>query len=197
MEITATLIQELRTKTGLGIMKCKEALIETKGDIEGAIDYLRKRGLADAAKKAHRSTSEGIVGFYNHHSNKLGVIVEVLCETDFVAKTSDFQNLVKDVAMHIASANPTYLDHDSVPADVLEREQAIYKEQVAGLGKPEKVVEKIVEGKMAKFYSQFCLLDQPFIKQEDITIREYVNSFISKLGENIRIHRYYRIKLGE
>lgn len=197
MEITASMIADLRNRTGLGVMKCKEALTETKGDINAAVDYLRKKGLADAAKKAHRTTSEGLIGHYIHHSNKLGVLVEVLCETDFVAKTDDFQNLVKDVAMHIASANPLYLDPESVPADVLEKEKAIYREQVASMGKPEKVIEKIVEGKLSKFYSQFCLLDQPFIKQDDITIRELINTCISKLGENIKIARFMRLKLGE
>ena len=197
MEITAGMIQELRGRTGLGVMKCKEALIETKGDMTAAIDYLRKKGLADAEKKAHRTTSEGLVGSYIHHSNKLGVLVEVMCETDFVAKTKEFQEMTKDIAMHIASANPTYLDPESVPAEVIEKEKAIYREQVASMGKPEKVVEKIVEGKLTKFYSQFCLMDQPFVKQEDLTIRQLVNGLISKLGENIKIGRFYRLKLGE
>jgi elongation factor Ts len=197
MEITATMIQELRAKTGLGVMKCKEALTEAKGDIQTAIEYLRKRGLADAAKKSTRTTSEGVIGYYIHHSNKLGVLVEVLCETDFVAKTPDFQNVVRDVAMHIASANPLYLDKDAVPAEVLEKEREIYREQVASMGKPANVIEKIVEGKLAKFFSQFCLLDQAFIKQEDLTIRDLINSLISKLGENIKINRFHRMKLGE
>jgi elongation factor Ts len=197
MEITSTMIQELRSKTGLGIMKCKEALIETKGDIEAAIEYLRKKGLAEAAKKSSRSTSEGLLGYYIHHSGKLGVMVEVFCETDFVAKTADFQELIKNVAMHIASAAPFYLDKDHVPTEVLEKERAIYREQVAEMKKPEKIIEKIVEGKLDKFYSQFCLLDQPYVKQDDITIRDYLNGFIAKLGENIQIGRFVRMNLGE
>jgi elongation factor Ts len=197
MDITAAMIQELRSKTGLGVMKCKEALIETKGDINAAIDYLRKKGLADASKKASRITSEGVVGSYIHHSGKLGVLVEVMCETDFVAKTPEFQNLVKDIAMHIASANPTYLDQDAIPAEILENERVIYREQVAAMGKPANVVEKIVDGKLSKFYTQFCLLDQPFIKQEDVSIRDLINTCIAKLGENIKVNRFYRLKLGE
>jgi elongation factor Ts len=197
MEITAKLIQELRSKTGLGIMNCKKALIETDGDIEKAIEYLRKKGLADAAKKAHRSTSEGLVGHYIHHSGKLGVLVEVMCETDFVAKTDQFKTLVKDIAMHIASSNPQYLDRESIPAEVLEKERSIYREQVLAMGKPEKIVDKIVEGKLGKYFSQVCLLDQPFVKDDSMTVQQYVNSVISQLGENIRIGRFVRVSLGE
>ncbi|MBN1551474.1 translation elongation factor Ts [bacterium] len=197
MNITSSMVQELRAKTGLGIMKCKEALVETNGDIDAAVDYLRKKGLADAAKKAHRTTSEGILGHYVHHSDKLGVLVEVFCETDFVAKTDDFRAFVKDIAMHIASSNPSYLDRDSVPSDVLEKEKAIYREQVADLKKPEKIVEKIVDGKLNKFFSQVCLLEQPFVKQDDITVMEYTKSVIAKFGENVRIGRFVRMQLGE
>lgn len=197
MDITAALIADLREKTGLGIMKCKEALLATQGDIEKAIEYLRKKGLADASKKAHRATSEGVVGSYIHHSNKLAVLVEVMCETDFVAKTDDFQQLVRDVAMHIASANPAYLDPESVPVDVLEKERAIYTEQVAALGKPQNIVEKIVDGKVSKFYTQFCLLKQQFVKDEEKTVEEVIKAVIAKLGENIRIGRFVRMSLGE
>lgn len=197
MDITASLIADLREKTGLGIMKCKEALLATDGDIEKAIEYLRKKGLADASKKAHRATSEGVVGSYIHHSNKLAVLVEVMCETDFVAKTDEFQQLVKDVAMHIASANPTYLDPESVPTDVIEKERAIYSEQVAALGKPQNIVEKIVDGKISKFYTQFCLTKQPFVKEEEKSVEEIIKAVIAKLGENIKIGRFVRMSLGE
>ncbi len=196
MEITSTMIQELRSMTGLGIMKCKEALAQTNGDIKAAVEYLRKKGLAEATKKENRTTSQGVIGYYIHHSGKLGVLVEALCETDFVAKTDDFQEMVKNIAMHIASANPTYLDSESVPADILEQERVIYREQVAALGKPANIVEKIVDGKISKFYSSVCLMDQPYVKQDDITIRDYVKGFIAKLGENIKIGRFVRMSLG-
>ncbi len=197
MKITSKMVQDLRQKTGLGIMKCKEALIETDGDVNAAVDYLRKKGLADATKKAHRATSEGIVGNYIHHSNKLGVLVEVMCETDFVAKTDDFQNLAKDIAMHIASSNPLYVDKDNVPPEVIEKEKAIYREQIASMNKPEKIMEKIIEGKISKFYEQVCLLHQPFIKQDDVSVQEHIKNTIAKLGENIQVGRFVRLNLGE
>ena len=197
MQITTAMIQDLRSKTGLGIMKCKEALTHTKGDVDAAVDHLRKQGLADATKKAHRATSEGLVGSYIHHSGKLGVLVEIMCETDFVAKTEGFQDFAKDIAMHIASSNPNYLDRDSIPEDVLEKERGIYREQVAAMGKPENILEKIIEGKISKYYELVCLLDQKFIKQDDITVGDYLKNAISKFGENIRIGRFIRFNLGE
>ncbi|MGB3975386.1 MAG: translation elongation factor Ts [bacterium] len=198
MEITATLIQQLRTKTGLGIMKCKEALKATNGNIEEAIDYLRKKGLADASKKAHRATTEGRIGSYIHHSGKLGVLVEIQCETDFVAKTDEFEELIRDVAMHIASMNPRYVSSEDIPEDVLEREKDIYKGQVLEMGnKPANIVDKIVQGKLTKFYSLVCLLDQPFVKDDSMTIQELLKGKIAKLGENIVIKRFSRIALGE
>lgn len=198
MEITATLIQQLRSKTGLGIMKCKEALKATNGNIEEAIDYLRKKGLADASKKAHRATTEGRIGSYIHHSGKLGVLVEIQCETDFVAKTEEFEEFSRDVAMHIASMNPSYVSSEDIPEDVLEREKEIYKGQVLEMGnKPENIVDKIVQGKLTKFYSQVCLLEQAFVKDDKITVQELLKGKIAKLGENIVIKRFSRIALGE
>lgn len=198
MEITAAIIQELRNKTGLGIMKCKEALKISNGDLEGAIDYLRKKGLADASKKAHRATSEGRIGFYIHHSGKLGVMVEVQCETDFVAKTQDFDEFIRDVAMHIASMNPSYVSREDVPENVLAHEKEVYKGQVLEMGnKPANIIDKIVEGKLNKFYSQVCLLEQAFVKDDTMTIQDYLKGKIAKLGENIVIRRFSRLALGE
>ena len=198
MEITASMIQELRKKTGLGIMKCKKALKETDGDLNAAIEYLRKKGMADASKKAHRTTSEGRVGYYIHHSGKLGVLVEIQCETDFVAKTDDFAEITREVAMHIASIMPTYVDKEDVPEDVLEKEREIYRGQVAEMGnKPANIIEKIVEGKLGKFYSQVCLMEQPFVKDDSMTIRDYLNGKIAQLGENMVIKKFARIALGE
>lgn len=198
MEITAAIIQQLRNKTGLGIMKCKEALKISNGDLEGAIDYLRKKGLADASKKAHRATSEGRIGVYIHHSGKLGVMVEVQCETDFVAKTQDFDEFIRDVAMHIASMNPAYVSREDVPEDVLAREKEVYRGQVLEMGnKPANIIDKIVEGKLNKFYSQVCLLEQAFVKDDAITIQDYLKSKIAKLGENMVIRRFTRLALGE
>ena len=198
MEITAALIQQLRSKTGLGIMKCKEALKATDGNIEAAIDYLRKKGLADASKKAHRATTEGRIGYYIHHSGKLGVLVEIRCETDFVAKTDEFDEFIRDVSMHIASMNPRYVSIEDIPEDVLEREKDIYKGQVLEMGnKPANIVDKIVQGKLTKFYSQVCLLEQPFVKDDTVTIQELLKGKVAKLGENIVIKRFSRIALGE
>ncbi len=197
MQITSAMVQELRAKTGLGIMKCKNALVETNGDVTAAIEYLRKKGLADASKKAHRATSEGVMGYYIHHSGKLGVLVEVFCETDFVAKTDEFKAFARDIAMHIASANPMYLDRESIPADVLEKEKEIYREQVLAMGKPEKIVDKIVTGKLAKYFGQVCLLEQEFVKDTDKTVHDFVKEKITKFGENIKVGRFVRINLGE
>jgi len=198
MEITAAMIKELRAKTGLGIMKCKNALKETNGDINAAVEHLRKKGLADASKKAHRTTSEGRVGYYIHHSGKLGVLVEVQCETDFVAKTDDFNEITRDIAMHIASMNPIYVNPEDIPENILEKEKEIYRSQVAEMGnKPDHIIDKIVEGKLGKFYSQVCLMDQPFVKDDSMTVREYLKGKIAKLGENMLVKRFARISLGE
>ncbi|MFZ3123327.1 MAG: translation elongation factor Ts [Thermodesulfovibrionales bacterium] len=194
--ISADRVKELREKTGAGMMECKKALTESKGDFEKAIDCLRQKGLATAAKKASRSASEGLVSSYIH-MDKIGVLLEVNCETDFVAKTDDFKGLVKDVALHIAAANPSYLSHEDVPQDIIEREKDIYKAQVAN--KPPQVVEKIVEGKLDKFFSDTCLLEQAFVKdpEQKLKIKELVTEKIAKLGENIVIRRFVRFQLGE
>jgi elongation factor Ts len=195
MEITAAMVKKLRDLTGAGMMECKAALTEAKGDIEEAVTLLRKRGLAQAAKKAGRTTSEGVIGHYIHMGGKIGVLVEVDCESDFVARTDDFQSLVKEIAMHIAAANPTYVRREEIPSDVLEREREIYREQVKD--KPAQVVDKIVEGKLESFYEQFCLLDQFSIRDPKTRIRELVQGAIGKLGENITITRFVRMKVGE
>src|SRR5690242_7958481 len=195
MEITAAMVKKLRDQTGAGMMECKAALAEAKGDLEEANTLLRKRGLAQAAKKAGRSTSEGVIGHYIHMGGKIGVLVEVNCESDFVARTDDFQLLVKEIAMHIAAASPTYVKRDEVPADVLEREREIYREQVKD--KPAQVVDKIVEGKLESFYEQFCLLDQFSVRDPKTRIRDLIQAAIAKLGENISISRFIRMKVGE
>jgi elongation factor Ts len=195
MEITAAMVKKLRDQTGAGMMECKAALAEAKGDLEEANTLLRKRGLAQAAKKAGRSTSEGVIGHYIHMGGKIGVLVEVNCESDFVARTDDFQLLVKEIAMHIAAANPTYVRREDVPADVLQKERDIYREQVKD--KPAQVVDKIVEGKLESFYEQFCLMDQLSIRDPKTRIRDLVQAAIAKLGENISISRFIRMKVGE
>ena len=195
-EISATAVKDLREKTGAGMMECKKALADAGGDFEKAIDLLRQKGLASAAKKSARSASQGLIGSYIH-MDKIGVMVEINCETDFVARTDDFQGLLKDVAMHIAAANPTYLSREDVPQDVIDREKEIYKVQVTG--KPAQVVDKIVEGKLEKFYTDTCLLDQIFVKDPDgkKKIKELVTEKVAKLGENIVIRRFMRFQLGE
>lgn len=197
MSITASAIKELREQTGVGMMDCKKALTETDGDFDKALDVLRKKGLAMASKKASREASEGIVGSYIHMGGKLGVLVEVNCETDFVAKTDDFQNLVKDIAMHIAAANPSYVKKEDVPSEVIEKEKEIYSDQVKN--KPANVVEKIVEGKLEKFYAESCLLEQIFVKDPDgkMKIRDLIAEKIAKIGENIVLKRFVRFQLGE
>ncbi|UCG78300.1 MAG: translation elongation factor Ts [Nitrospirota bacterium] len=196
MSISATTVKELREKTGVGMMDCKKALTETGGDFEKAVDLLRQKGLASAAKRAGRTASEGAIGSYIH-MDKIGVMVEVNCETDFVARTDDFKDLVKDLGMHIAAANPTYLSREDIPQDVLEREKEIYRTQVEG--KPENVVEKIIEGKLEKFYADSCLVDQVFVKDPEgkMKIKDLIIEKISKLGENIIISRFVRFALGE
>jgi len=194
--ISAEMVKDLRDKTGVGMMECKKALTESNGDFEKAIDLLRQKGLATASKKAGRTASEGLIESYIH-MGKIGTMIEVNCETDFVARTDDFKQLVKDIAMHIAAATPIYLSREDVPRDVLEREKEIYKVQVAN--KPSQVVEKIIEGKLEKFYTDFCLLDQIFIKDTDqkMKIKDLITEKIAKLGENIMIKRYARFQLGE
>src|SRR5215208_3352596 len=195
MEINAAMVKKLRDLTGAGMMECKAALTEAGGDIEAATTILRKRGLAQATKKAGRSTNEGLIGSYIHMGGKIGVLVEVNCESDFVARTEDFQNLSREIAMHVAAANPQYVRREEVPADTLERERAIYRDQVKD--KPAQVIEKIVEGKLNSFYEQVCLLDQPSIRDPKVTIGQIIQQAIAKLGENISIARFVRFKLGE
>ena len=197
MEITAKLVNELRQRTGIGMMDCKKALQESKGDINEAITILRKKGYARAKDKMTREASEGIVGSYIHMNNKLGVLVEVNCESDFVARTEDFQQLVKDIAMHIAAADPKYLSSEDVPKDILEQEKEIIREQFKDSKKPPEIIEKIVTGKLGKFYSEVCLLDQPFIKDDKVSITKHIASYIAKLGENIKVQRFARFALGE
>ncbi|HXG54974.1 MAG TPA: translation elongation factor Ts [Vicinamibacterales bacterium] len=195
MAITADQVKKLRDLTGAGMMECKGALTEANGDIDAATTILRKRGLAQATKKAGRSTNEGVVGSYIHMGGKIGVLVEVNCESDFVARTDDFQNLAREIAMHIAAASPQYVRRDEVPAETLDRERAIYRDQVKD--KPAQVVDKIVDGKLNSFYEQICLLDQPSIRDPKLTIGQIVQAAIAKLGENISVARFVRLKLGE
>ncbi|GAB4253205.1 translation elongation factor Ts [Deferrisoma sp.] len=197
MAITAQAVKELRERTGAGMMDCKKALQETGGDMEKAIEFLRKKGLADAAKKAGRVAAEGLVHAYIHAGGRIGVLVEVNCETDFVARTEAFQQFVHDVAMHIAATNPRWLDQESVPADEVENERRILSEQAAESGKPPQVIEKMVEGRLKKFLKENCLLDQPFVKDPDVTVGELLKQKIAELGENIRIRRFVRFQLGE
>ncbi|MDA8078408.1 MAG: translation elongation factor Ts [Nitrospiraceae bacterium] len=192
--IAADSVRNLREKTGAGMMECKKALTESGGDFEKAVDILRQKGLATAAKKAGRTASQGLIGSYIH-MDKIGVLVEINCETDFVARTDDYKELVKDVAMHVAAASPQYLTREDVPQDVLEREKEIYRGQVTG--KPAQVVEKIVEGKLEKFYTDTCLLDQLFVKDPDKKIKDILTEKVAKLGENIVIRRFVRFQLGE
>lgn len=197
MEVSANMVKELREKTGAGMMDCKKALAESQGDFQKAIDYLRQKGLATAAKRAGKVAADGQIGSYVHAGGKIGVLVEVNCETDFVAKTEDFQAFVKDLAMHIAASNPLYIRREEVPSEVLDRERAIYRAQAQDAKKPEKVIEKIVEGKLEKFYSEACLLEQPFIKDQNLTIQDLLNGLIGKLGEKIEIRRFSRFQVGE
>jgi elongation factor Ts len=197
MEITAGLVKQLRDATGAGMMECKAALTEAKGNLEEATTILRKRGLAQATKKAGRSTNEGIIGHYIHMGGKIGVLVEVNCESDFVARTEDFQNLTREIAMHIAAANPLYVRREDVPADILERERSVYRGQMEGQNKPAAVLDKIIEGKLNSFYELVCLMDQPSIRDPKMTIGQVVQAAIAKMGENIAIPRFARFKVGE
>jgi elongation factor Ts len=197
LNITAAQVKELRDKTNAPMMDCKQALTESKGDVEAAIVWLRKKGVATAAKKATRTTSEGSVASYIHAGGKIGVLVEVNCESDFVARTDDFKNLVHDIAMHIAATDPRFIRKEDVTAEAFEKEKDIYRAQAAATGKPAQVVEKIVEGKMGKFYEEVCLYEQPFIKDQTITVAQLIASVIGKLGENISVKRYARFKVGD
>jgi elongation factor Ts len=196
MAIPAERVKELREKTGAGMMDCKKALSEVGGDIERAIDYLRQKGLSDAAKRTGRTASEGVIASYIHPGGKIGVLVEVNCESDFVARTEEFQTLVKDLGMHVAASNPLYLRREDVPEDVITREQNIYEAQAKEGGKPEKIVERIVQGKLEKFFQEICLLEQPFVKDPDLSVHQLVSSVVAKLGENIVVRRFQRYQLG-
>ena len=197
MEITMELIKDLRQRTGAGVVDCKVALQEGKGDLDKAIEYLRRKGLATAAKKSGRVTADGLVASYIHAGGKIGVLVEINCETDFVAKTEDFQTFVKNAAMQIAAANPQYVRRDEIPKEVLDKEREIYRAQAMESKKPEKVIDKIVEGKLEKFYSEVCLVEQTYIKDGDLTVKEVLDTLIGKIGENIQIRRFARFQLGE
>lgn len=196
MAIAAALVKELREKTGVGFMECKSALEEANGDVEAAIVILRKRGLASLAKKSGRETKDGLIGVYVHNG-KIGVMVELNCETDFVARNPDFQALAKDIAMHIAASDPKFVGKEDVTEDVLAGEREIYSEQARSTGKPENVIEKIVDGRISKFYSETCLLEQPFVKEPSTSVREHIASHIQKIGENIQVKRFVRYQVGE
>jgi elongation factor Ts len=197
MEITAKLVKDLREKTGLGMMDCKQALVETQGDLEKAVDHLRKKGILKAAKREGRATSEGRIASYIHMNGKIGVLVEVNCESDFVAKTDQFAELAKDLCMHVAASAPQWVSVDQVPEDVLAKEKDIYMTQAREAGKPDKMLEKIAEGKLKKFFSEVCLLEQPFVKDTDKTVGELIKEKIGALGENITIGRFVRFQLGQ
>jgi elongation factor Ts len=197
MEVSANLVKELREKSGAGMMDCKKALAETGGDLHKAFDFLRRKGLAAAAKKAARMATDGAVGAYVHAGGKIGVLVEINCETDFVARTAEFQTLLKDIAMQIAAANPRCVRREEVTAADMDKEKEIYRQQALESGKPEKVVNMIVEGKIDKFYSEVCLLEQAFIKDQDKKVLDIVNEAIARLGENIQVRRFARYNLGE
>jgi elongation factor Ts len=197
MEVNASVVKELREKTGAGIMDCKKALAESGGNAEKAVEYLRKKGLAAAAKMATRDASDGAVGAYVHPGGKIGVLVELNCQTDFVARTTEFQTLLKDIAMQIAAANPRFVRPEDVSPEEVEKERQIYGRQAVESGKPEKIVDQIVDGKMERFYSEVCLLEQPFIKNPDRKVSDILNEAIARLGENIQVRRFARYHLGE
>ncbi|BAF59434.1 MAG: translation elongation factor Ts [Pelotomaculum sp.] len=197
MSISASLVKELRERTGAGMMDCKKALAETGGDLEKAVDYLREKGLAAAAKKAGRIAAEGLVESYIHGGGRIGVLVEVNCETDFVAKTEEFRAFVKDIAMQIAASRPEYVRREEVPESVIEKEKEILRAQALNEGKPEKIVDRMVQGRIEKYFKEVCLLEQPFIKNPDITVQELLTEQIARIGENINIRRFVRYELGE
>jgi elongation factor Ts len=195
--ISAATVKELREKTGAGIMDCKKALSQCNGDTGKAVDFLRKKGLAAAAKRAGRATTEGIVESYIHMDSKLGVLVEINCETDFVAKNEDFKEFAKNIAMHITATNPVGIRQEDVPKETIDKEKEIYRAQVLEMGKPEKIVDKIVEGKLNKFFKDNCLMNQAYVRDPDITIEDLLKDMIAKIGENITIKRFARFKIGE
>jgi elongation factor Ts len=195
--ISATLVKQLRDKTGAGMMECKAALSESNGNLDEAVTLLRKRGLAQAAKRAGRATAQGLVGSYIHMGGKIGVLVEVNCESDFVARTDAFQDLVKELAMHVAAADPKWVKREDVAADAIDKERGIYRAQLEGSGKPASVIEKIIEGKLGSFYSQFVLLDQPFVRDPNLTIAQLVAETSAKTGENITVNRFTRYRIGD
>jgi len=197
LEITTAMIKELREATGAGILDCRKALEQSGGDFEAAVAYLREKGLAEAAKRTDREASEGVVEVYAHPGNRVGVMLELNCETDFVARTPEFRALAHDLALHIAFAAPRYISRDQVPEEVIEAEKAVYRAQALGEGKPEHIVDRIVEGKLEKFYKMVCLMEQPFVKDEDITIETLIKDHIARLGENIVMRRFARYELGE
>lgn len=195
--ITASLVKELREKTGAGMMDCKRALVETDGDLEKAVDYLREKGLSKAAKKADRVTAEGLVASYIHGNGRIGVLVEVNCETDFVARSEDFQQLVKDVAMQIAATNPRYLTREDVPQEAIDHEREVLRQQALNEGKPAAIVDKMTEGRLEKFYRENVLLEQEFVKDTDKSVQQMITEMIAKIGENISVRRFTRYQLGE
>ena len=197
MEIKAKMVKELRQRTGIGVMECKQALKESGGDIEKAILILRKKGYARAKDKMSRETAEGVVGSYIHLNGKIGVLVEVNCESDFVGRNDDFKELVKNIALHIAASNPRYISSDEISPEVLEEEKEIIREQFKDSKKPPEIIDKIVQGKMGKFYEEVCLLDQPYVKDDKISIKKLIASYIAKIGENIQIKRFARFELGK
>jgi elongation factor Ts len=197
MEITAALVKDLRDRTGIGVMECKAALQETGGDIEKAITVLRKKGYARAKDKMERETKDGLVGSYIHMNGRLGVLVEVNCESDFVARNEEFQELVKNICLHIAASNPKYVTSDEIPKEILDEEKEIIRGQFKDSNKPPEIIDKIVEGKLKKFYEEVCLMDQPYVKDDKVTLSKHVASFVAKFGENIQVRRFARFELGK
>jgi elongation factor Ts len=195
--IDAKMVKQLRDKTGAGMMDCKAALVECDSDIEKAVDFLRKKGLATAKKRAGRDTSEGLIKSYIHMGGKIGVMVEVNCESDFVAKTDDFIDFAKNIAMHIAASSPSGITEEDISEDLIKRERQVYKDQALEMGKPENMIDKIVEGKLKKFYKESCLMNQPYVREPDKTVADLLNEVIAKIGENIKIKRFIRYQLGE
>ncbi|HYA48593.1 MAG TPA: translation elongation factor Ts [Burkholderiales bacterium] len=197
MEITAEMVKDLRERTGIGVMECKAALAESQGDVDKAIEILRKRGHARAEAKAHREASQGVIGSYIHMNGRIGVLVEVNCESDFVAQNSEFQALVKEIAMQVAAAKPRYVSSEEIPADVLAAEKEIIKAQLGDMKKPPEIMEKIIQGKLGKFYEEVCLLDQPYIREDKIKVRDLVAQAVAKIGENIKVRRFARFEIGQ
>jgi elongation factor Ts len=197
MDIDVSLVRDLRQKTGAGIMDCKRALKETQGNIDKAIEFLRQKGLAKAAKRVARRADEGLIGSYIHPGGRIGVLVEVNCETDFVARTQEFKSLVKDISMHVAATDPQYLRREDIPEEIIQKEKDILRMQAKEMGKPEKVVDRIVEGKMERFFAEVCLLEQAYVKDLDLTVGDLLNSLMGKIGERISIRRFTRYQLGE